>query len=168
MDFSEFVHTGPETLAGRFLRRSGNRSVVPMSLAPVRRCRFASWARILRSIAATAARPHLVGSRCAHRGTQLSVGLDRRRLHSLFLSRLEIRRHGPMRRAAGGGDSLCGKDAHSQLSRERIHRTDLRLSGRRRAAGIAPLSTLRKSPISPSTSRGCSASAITSTTSTTR
>ncbi|HSQ11691.1 MAG TPA: Rieske 2Fe-2S domain-containing protein, partial [Candidatus Deferrimicrobium sp.] len=74
MEFSEFVHTGPETLAGRFLRRFWQ----PVACSHELSAGQALPLRILsedftlyRGAGGTA---HLVGNRCAHRGTQLSAG----------------------------------------------------------------------------------------------
>ena len=74
MDFEEFVHTGPGTLAGRYLRRFWQ----PICCAYELRTRQALPVKILgeqftvyRGASGTA---YLVGPRCAHRGTQLSVG----------------------------------------------------------------------------------------------
>jgi 5,5'-dehydrodivanillate O-demethylase oxygenase subunit len=72
--YEDFVHTGPGTLAGRFLRRFWQ---------PV--CRAADlpagWAKPLRIMGedftlyrGEGGAPHAVAFRCAHRGTQLSTG----------------------------------------------------------------------------------------------
>ena len=74
MDFNEFVHTGPETLAGRYLRCFWQPVVCCHELSagqalPVRI--LSEDFTLYRGATGTA---HLVGNRCAHRGTQLSVG----------------------------------------------------------------------------------------------
>ena len=74
MDFSEFVHTGPETLAGRFLRRFWQPVACSHELSagqalPIRI--LSEDFTLYRGAGGTA---HLVGNRCAHRGTQLSAG----------------------------------------------------------------------------------------------
>ena len=74
MEFDEFVHTGPGTLAGRYLRsfwqpiccayelKSGQ--ALPLKI-------LGEEFTIYRSASGT---PYLVGPRCAHRGTKLSIG----------------------------------------------------------------------------------------------
>ena len=74
MEFSEFVHTGPETLAGRFLRRFWQPVACSHELGagqalPIRI--LSEDFTLYRGASGTA---HLVGNRCAHRGTQLSAG----------------------------------------------------------------------------------------------
>ena len=74
MDFSEIVHTGPGTLAGRYLRMFWHPVCCSHELKagralPVRI--LGEDSTIYRGDSGT---PYLVGSRCAHRGTQLSVG----------------------------------------------------------------------------------------------
>ena len=74
MEFSEFVHTGPETLAGRFLRRFWQPVACSHELGagqalPIRI--LSEDFTLYRGAGGTA---HLVGNRCAHRGTQLSAG----------------------------------------------------------------------------------------------
>jgi 5,5'-dehydrodivanillate O-demethylase len=73
-DYTDFVHTGPGTLAGRYLRRFWH----PVELA---RNVPAGQARPLRVFGedftlyrGEGGAPHLVAFRCAHRGTQLSTG----------------------------------------------------------------------------------------------
>ncbi|HLH22115.1 MAG TPA: Rieske 2Fe-2S domain-containing protein [Chloroflexota bacterium] len=70
----DFVHVGPGTLAGRFLRRFWH----PVYLA---RELPAGWAKPVRILGedftlyrGESGTPHAVAFRCAHRGTQLSTG----------------------------------------------------------------------------------------------
>jgi 5,5'-dehydrodivanillate O-demethylase oxygenase subunit len=73
-DYTDFAHTGPGTLAGRYLRRFWQ---------PVYRAQDlpAGWARPIHILnedftlyRGEGGTPHLVAYRCAHRGTQLSTG----------------------------------------------------------------------------------------------
>jgi 5,5'-dehydrodivanillate O-demethylase len=74
MDFGEFVHTGPDTLAGRYLRRfwqpvGCSHELLAGQALPIRI--LDEEFTLYRGDSGTA---FLVGSRCAHRGTQLSIG----------------------------------------------------------------------------------------------
>ena len=73
-DYTDFAHTGPGTLAGRYLR---------MFWHPVYRSEDlpVGWAKPIRIMSEDmtlyrghGGQPYLVDFRCAHRGTQLSVG----------------------------------------------------------------------------------------------
>jgi 5,5'-dehydrodivanillate O-demethylase len=73
-DYTDFVHTGPGTLAGRYLRRFWQPIHVAADLP-------AGHARPIRIMSedytlyrGETGEPHLVANRCAHRGTQLSTG----------------------------------------------------------------------------------------------
>jgi len=73
-DFEDFEHTGPDTLAGRYLRTFWHPIYISQELKP-------GWAvpvrlmnedfTLYRGESGTA---HMVDFRCAHRGTQLSTG----------------------------------------------------------------------------------------------
>ena len=168
MDFSEVVHTGPGTLAGRYLRMFWQPVCCSYELAAGRALPVRILGEDFTVYRGDSGVPYLVGPRCAHRGTQLSVGSIEGECYPLFLSWLEIRWLGTMRRAAGGRTIVRGKGPHPELSGERIHRTrSSRIwakASRRRCRVIRD----SKVPISPSTSPGCGASATTLTTSTTR
>lgn len=74
MEIDEFVHTGPETLAGRFLRRFWqpvccSHELVTGRALPIRI--MGEEFTLYRGESGTA---YLVANRCAHRGTQLSAG----------------------------------------------------------------------------------------------
>ncbi len=73
-DFTDFVHTGPGTLAGRYLRLFWQPVYLARDLA-------AGWAKPIRVMGeeftlyrGEGGAPHVVAFRCAHRGTQLSTG----------------------------------------------------------------------------------------------
>src|SRR5216684_7985001 len=81
-DYTDFAHTGPGTLAGRYLRLFLQPIYLARDLSP-------GWAKPIRVMsedftlyrgesldAPVSTRPavHLVAFRCAHRGTQLSTG----------------------------------------------------------------------------------------------
>ena len=74
MDFSEFVHTGPETLAGRFLRRFWQPVACSHELAAGQALPIRILSEDFTLYRGTGGTAHLVGNRCAHRGTQLSAG----------------------------------------------------------------------------------------------
>jgi len=81
-DYTDFAHTGPGTLAGRFMRRFWQ----PVYVAAALQAGHAKPIRImsedftlyrgesLDAPVSTRPEPHLVDFRCAHRGTQLSTG----------------------------------------------------------------------------------------------
>ena len=71
---NDFISAGPETLAGKFLRRFWqpvycSHEILPGRAVPIRI--MGENFTLYRGESGTA---HLVGERCAHRGTQLSVG----------------------------------------------------------------------------------------------
>jgi 5,5'-dehydrodivanillate O-demethylase oxygenase subunit len=73
-DYTDFAHTGPGTLAGRYLRQFWQPVYVAAELPP-------GHARPLRIMSedytlyrGEDGTPHVVAPRCAHRGTQLSTG----------------------------------------------------------------------------------------------
>lgn len=74
MDFSEIVHTGPGTLAGRFLRMFWQPVGCSHELLAGRPLPVRILGEDFTLYRGTSGAPYLVGSRCAHRGTQLSVG----------------------------------------------------------------------------------------------
>ena len=70
----DFVHTGPGTLAGRYLRRFWQPVYRSQDLAAGRIVPIqimSEWFTLYRGDMGT---PHLTAFRCAHRGTQLSTG----------------------------------------------------------------------------------------------
>jgi 5,5'-dehydrodivanillate O-demethylase len=73
-DAQDFAHTGPGTLAGRYLRTFWQPVSLSRDLAPGQ----AKPLRILHEdftlYRAEDGQPHVVAPRCAHRGTQLSTG----------------------------------------------------------------------------------------------
>jgi 5,5'-dehydrodivanillate O-demethylase oxygenase subunit len=73
-DFTDYVHTGPGTLAGEFMRRFWH----PVYLARDLPAGHAKPVRIMSEdftlYRGEGGTPHAVAFRCAHRGTQLSTG----------------------------------------------------------------------------------------------
>jgi 5,5'-dehydrodivanillate O-demethylase len=73
-DYTDYAHTGPGTLAGRYLRRFWH----PVYLARDLPAGHAKPLRIMSEdftlYRGEGGQPHLVAFRCAHRGTQLSTG----------------------------------------------------------------------------------------------
>lgn len=74
MEFSECIMTGPGTLAGRFLRMFWQPVCCSYELAAGRPLPIRILGEDFTLYRGESGKPHLVGSRCAHRGTQLSVG----------------------------------------------------------------------------------------------
>ena len=74
MDFSEIVHTGPGTLAGRYLRMFWQPVGCSYDLKPGRALPVRILGEDFTLYRGDSGAPYLLGSRCAHRGTQLSVG----------------------------------------------------------------------------------------------
>lgn len=74
MDFTEIVQTGPGTLAGRFLRMFWQPICCSYELAAGRPLPIRILGENFTLYRGESGQPHLVGPRCAHRGTQLSVG----------------------------------------------------------------------------------------------
>jgi 5,5'-dehydrodivanillate O-demethylase oxygenase subunit len=71
---NDFISTGPETLAGKFLRRFWQPVYCAHELLPGRAVPIRVMGETFTLYRGDSGTPHLVGDRCAHRGTQLSVG----------------------------------------------------------------------------------------------
>jgi 5,5'-dehydrodivanillate O-demethylase len=72
--WADFVHTGPDTLAGRYMRSFWQPVYVAKDL-PLSKARPARiMAQDLTVYRGERGEPHVVGPSCAHRGTQLSIG----------------------------------------------------------------------------------------------
>jgi 5,5'-dehydrodivanillate O-demethylase oxygenase subunit len=74
MDFGEVVHTGPGTLAGRYLRMFWQPVCCSHELATGRALPVRILGEDFTVYRGDSGAPYLIGPRCAHRGTQLSVG----------------------------------------------------------------------------------------------
>lgn len=74
MDLSEFVHTGPGTLAGRFLRRFWQPVCCSYELEAGKALPIRIMSENFTLYRGESGAPYLIADRCAHRGTQLSVG----------------------------------------------------------------------------------------------
>src|SRR4029077_8389338 len=70
----DFVHTGPATLAGRWLRTFWQPVYRSQDLAPGRSIPIRIMNEDLTLYRGEGGEPHLLAFRCAHRGTQLSTG----------------------------------------------------------------------------------------------
>jgi 5,5'-dehydrodivanillate O-demethylase len=70
----DFVHTGPGTLAGRYLRRYWQPVFRASDLAPGHAVPIRILGEDLTLYRGQSGIPHVVAARCAHRGTQLSTG----------------------------------------------------------------------------------------------
>jgi 5,5'-dehydrodivanillate O-demethylase len=74
MDFDEFVHTGPQTLAGHFLRRFWQPVCCSHELSTGQALPIRIMGEEFTLYRGASGSAYLVGNRCAHRGTQLSAG----------------------------------------------------------------------------------------------
>ena len=72
--YTDFVHTGPGTLAGRLMRRFWHPVYRSDNLGPGRAAAIKIMGEDLTLYRGESGTPHLVAFRCPHRGTQLSVG----------------------------------------------------------------------------------------------
>jgi 5,5'-dehydrodivanillate O-demethylase len=73
-DYTDFVHTGPGTLAGGYLRAFWQPVYRAQDLAPGRAVPVRIMSENLTLYRGEDGTAHVVAFRCAHRGTQLSVG----------------------------------------------------------------------------------------------
>ena len=71
---TDFISAGPETLAGKFLRRFWQPVYCGHEILPGRAVPIRVMGENFTLYRGESGTPHLVGDRCAHRGTQLSVG----------------------------------------------------------------------------------------------
>ena len=74
MELGDFVHTGPGTLAGRYLRMFWQPVCCSHELAAGQALPVRIMSEDFALYRGESGTPYLVGPRCAHRGTQLSVG----------------------------------------------------------------------------------------------
>src|SRR5207245_5338080 len=73
-EYEDFFHTGPDTLAGRFMRRFWHPVALASELAPGRTLPIRILNEDLTLYRGESGRPQVLAPRCAHRGTQLSTG----------------------------------------------------------------------------------------------
>jgi 5,5'-dehydrodivanillate O-demethylase len=73
-DYRDFVHTGPGTLAGRYLRLFWQPVYIAENLSPGRAVPVRIMGEDFTLYRGESGTSHLVAFRCAHRGTQLSTG----------------------------------------------------------------------------------------------
>ena len=73
-DWTDFVHAGPGTLAGRYLRSFWQPVYRAQDLLPGRTMPIRIMGEDFTLYRGEGGAPHLAAFRCAHRGTQLSVG----------------------------------------------------------------------------------------------
>jgi len=71
---NDFISAGPETLAGKFLRRFWQPVYCAHEILPGRAVPIRVLGENFTLYRGENGTPHVVGDRCAHRGTQLSVG----------------------------------------------------------------------------------------------
>ena len=131
---NDFISAGPETLAGKYLRRFWQpvycgHEILPGHAVPIRV--MGENFTLYRGENGT---PHLVGDRCAHRGTQLSVGWIEGDSIRCFYHGWKYDASGQCVEQPAEPKSFTSRHAHPELSRAGISRLDLRLFGRRRAS----------------------------------
>lgn len=73
-DWTDFVHTGPGTLAGEYMRRFWHPIMRSDDLPPGRAKPIRIMSEDLTLYRGESGKPYCVAFRCAHRGTQLSTG----------------------------------------------------------------------------------------------
>src|SRR5205814_5830003 len=73
-DWTDFIHTGPGTLAGRYLRRFWQPVYVAKDLLPGTATTFRTMSEDFTLYRGETGAPHLLQLRCAHRATQLNTG----------------------------------------------------------------------------------------------
>ncbi|MBM2809684.1 MAG: hypothetical protein HW416_443 [Chloroflexi bacterium] len=73
-DYTDWEHTGPGTLGGRYLRRFWQPVYVAKDLKPEWAAPIKIMSEQLTLYRGANGTPYLVGFNCAHRGTQLSIG----------------------------------------------------------------------------------------------
>jgi 5,5'-dehydrodivanillate O-demethylase len=73
-DWDDFAHTGPGTLAGRYLRCFWHPVYLAQSLPPGQARPIRIMSEDFTLYRGESGTPHLLDFRCAHRGTQLSTG----------------------------------------------------------------------------------------------
>ncbi|HLG69988.1 MAG TPA: Rieske 2Fe-2S domain-containing protein [Chloroflexota bacterium] len=73
-DYTDFAHTGPGTLAGRYMRMFWHPIYMARDLKPGRAVPIRIMSEDFTLYRGEGGKPHLVDFRCAHRGTQLSTG----------------------------------------------------------------------------------------------
>ena len=73
-DWTDFVHTGPGTLAGRYLRRFWQPVVRSQDLTPGKAAPIRVMSEDFTLYRGESGTTHALAFRCAHRGTQLSTG----------------------------------------------------------------------------------------------
>ncbi len=73
-DYQDYAHTGPGTLAGRYLRRFWQPVAIAADLPPGHARPIRVMSEDFTLYRGEDGQPHVVAPRCAHRGTQLSTG----------------------------------------------------------------------------------------------
>jgi 5,5'-dehydrodivanillate O-demethylase len=74
-DVDDFVHTGPDTLVGRYLRRFWLAIYQSKDLRPEWSAPVKILGENLTLFRGSSGKVYLIGNRCAHRGTQLATGI---------------------------------------------------------------------------------------------
>src|SRR2546426_7640023 len=141
--WTDYVHTGPGTLAGRYLRSFWQPVFRAQDLKPGKTTPIRVMSEDLTLYRGQSGDPHVLAFRCAHRGTQLSTGWVegdnlRCRYHGLTYDP-----DGPVCRAAGGTGGLLRSDSDPELPHPRVSRPGLCLPGSQPGAAFPPLCAAR-------------------------
>lgn len=75
-DYTDFAHTGPGTLAGRYLRSFWQPVYLARELQPGRAVPIRVMGEDFTLYRGEGGAPHVMAFRCAHRATQLSTGWE--------------------------------------------------------------------------------------------
>ena len=138
-DLADFAHTGPDKLAGRYLRMfwqpvchsddlpQGHAK--PIKIMNVEYTLYRGETGV----------PHLVDFRCPHRGTQLSAGWVEDDCIRCFYHGWKYDETGQCVQQPGEPTPFCEKIKKRRISLPRLSGAGLRLSGRRGAATFPSL-----------------------------
>jgi 5,5'-dehydrodivanillate O-demethylase len=128
VDDADFVHTGPATLAGRYMRRFWQPVYVSERLKAAQAAPIRIMSEEFTLYRGASGATYVVGFRCAHRGTQLSLGWVEGDCIRCFY-------HGWKYDGTGNALSnrrrmrLCIKSKNPELSNARIFGACVRLPG---------------------------------------
>ena len=142
-DFADFAHTGPGTLAGRYLRRFWQPVCAPRDLPPGHAKPIRIMSEDFTLYRGEDGTPHVVAPRCAHRGTQLSTGWVEGDCVRCFYHGWKYDAAGQCVEMPAEDASFPAQGADRELPDRGVPGADLRLPGRGRAAAAAALPGVR-------------------------
>ena len=141
--WEDLYHTGPGTLAGKYLRTFWqpvyrSKDIAAGQAVPIRI--MSEDFTLYRGDSGT---PHVVSPRCAHRGTQLSLGWVEEDCIRCFYHGWKYEPSGQCVEQPGEEESFSQENPNWNISHARISGTDFCLSGRGPSAGASALRGLR-------------------------